>query len=99
MKVLDQSIISNFPERIINIHPADTSEHQGLHAYDWAWENKLSSTKITVHYVDEGLDTGNVIAKAEVDLAGCSSLEEVEKVGLKIEHKFYSKCLEMIFKR
>jgi len=97
MKVIGNDITNAFPKQIINIHPADTSLHQGLHAYDWAWENKMESTKITVHYVDEGLDTGTVIAKCEVNLKNCKSLEEMEYAGLKVEHKFYSECLEKIF--
>ena len=97
MKIIPPEIIKLFPKRIINIHPADTALHRGLHGYKWAFENKLKKTKITVHFVDEGLDTGEVIAKAEVDLQGASSLKEVEKRGLAVEHKFYSECLKKIF--
>lgn len=97
MRVLPAEITRAFPRRIINIHPADTALHQGLHAYDWAWEHKMPSTCITVHYVDEGLDTGQVIGKREVDLRGASSLEEVEQRGLAVEHRFYSECLKQVF--
>jgi len=97
MKILSTEIIREFPKRIINIHPADTTQHQGLHGYDWAFENKLITTKITVHYVDEGLDTGKIIGQSTVNLIGCKSLEEVEKRGLKVEYKFYSECLKKIF--
>ena len=97
MKILSAEIIREFPKKIINIHPADTAEHQGLHGYDWAFENKLITTKITVHYVDEGLDTGKIIGQSIVDLIGCNSLEEVEQEGLNIEHEFYSECLKKIF--
>ena len=88
MKILSPEIIREFPKRIINIHPADTSQHQGLHGYDWAFENKLETTKVTVHYVDEGLDTGKVIGKRSVDIYDCKSIEEVEQKGLIIEHEF-----------
>ncbi len=93
MKILAPGIIREFSQRIINIHPADTSLHQGLHGYDWAFKNNLKSTKITVHYVDEGLDTGEVIGKNEVDISDCRTIEEIEQKGLKVEHKFYSECL------
>ncbi len=95
MKILSHEIIREFP--IINIHPADTKQHQGLYGYDWAWENKLPETKATVHYVDEGLDTGDIIGQKKVDLKGAESLEEVEERGLKIEHEFYSECLKKVF--
>ena len=97
MKILSPDIIREFPKRIINIHPADTSLHQGLHGYDWVFEKKLETTKITVHYVDEGLDTGSVIGKKDVDISDCKTIEEVEQKGLKVEHKFYSECLREIF--
>jgi phosphoribosylglycinamide formyltransferase-1 len=96
MRILSPILVQAYPKRIINIHPADTQAHQGLHGYEWAFENKLKATKITVHYVDEGLDTGNIIEQAEVDLTGAETLEEVEARGLKIEHQLYSKVLKKI---
>jgi len=97
MKVLPVEIVKHFHRKIINIHPADTIQHQGLHGYEWAWENKLPETMITVHYVDEGLDTGEIIGQRSVDLNGCKSLEEVEERGLQVEHEFYSECIRKFF--
>ncbi|NQV19638.1 MAG: phosphoribosylglycinamide formyltransferase [Armatimonadetes bacterium] len=97
MKIVSSDVIQRFRNRIINIHPADTALHQGLHGYEWAFENKMESTKITVHFVDEGLDTGNVIGKRDVDISDCKTLDEVEQRGLKVEHQFYSECLQKIF--
>ena len=99
MLIIPAGIISMFPERIINIHPADTRQHQGLYGYEWAWENRLAATKITIHYVDQGLDTGSIIAQKEVNLEGVKSLAEVEMRGLKVEHEFYSKVLEQLLKQ
>jgi len=93
MRILTKEFVNTFPKQIINIHPADTRRHQGLHAYEWAFENKLKATKITIHYVDEGMDTGQIIAQKEVNLTNTKTLEEVEKKGLKVEHEFYSKIL------
>ena len=96
MKIISSEIIKEFPDKIINIHPADTALHQGLHGYEWAFENKLESTKVTVHFVDEGLDTGKVIGHREVDISDCKTLDEVEGKGLEVEHAFYSECLKKI---
>lgn len=93
MRVLSKTFVQAFKNKIINIHPADTHLHKGLHAYEWAFKEKLLHTKITVHYVDEGVDTGNIIAQAVVNLDGATSLEEVEKRGLAVEHRFYSEVL------
>ncbi len=98
MRILSPVLIQAYRNRIINIHPADTDEFQGIGAYEWAFENKKEFTKITVHFVDEGVDTGQVIAKAEVDLRGADTLEEVERRGLEVEHRFYSEALEKVFK-
>lgn len=97
MRVLTPRVIRRYPGRIVNIHPADTRLHQGLHGYEWAWENRMDSTLITVHVVDEGLDTGPILAQREVDLRGVESLEQVEQRGLAVEHGFYAAVLEDLF--
>jgi phosphoribosylglycinamide formyltransferase-1 len=93
MRILSPAFIQPFAGRILNIHPADTHLHQGLHAYEWAFENQLTETKITVHLVDEGLDTGPILAQQTVDLAGTITLAEVERRGLAVEHELYARAL------
>lgn len=93
MRILSPAFIQSFAGRILNIHPADTQQHQGLHAYEWAFENQLPETKITVHLVDEGLDTGPILAQQTVDLRGADTLAEVERRGLAVEHDLYAKAL------
>lgn len=97
MRIISPIMISEYPNRIINIHPADTKEFKGLGAYEWAFENQLESTKITVHYVDSGVDTGNIIEQQTVDLKGTTTLEEIEVRGLQVEHRFYSEVLQKVF--
>ncbi|MCR5887457.1 phosphoribosylglycinamide formyltransferase [Hymenobacter sp. J193] len=93
MRILSPTFIRAFAGRILNIHPADTHQHQGLHAYEWAFENRLPETKITVHLVDEGLDTGPILAQHPVDLRGADTLAEVERRGLAVEHMLYADTL------
>jgi phosphoribosylglycinamide formyltransferase-1 len=93
MRILSPAFIQPFAGRILNIHPADTHQHQGLHAYEWAFGNHLPETKITVHLVDEGLDTGPILAQRAVDLRGADTLAEVERRGLAVEHELYAKTL------
>ncbi|MGC4116880.1 MAG: formyltransferase family protein [Myxococcales bacterium] len=69
MRVLSPGFVQRFAGRIVNIHPADTREHQGLHGYAWAFERGLAETKVTVHLVDEGLDTGRIVAQRAVESA------------------------------
>ena len=97
MRILSPVIIREYSNRIINIHPADTDQFQGVGAYEWTFNNKLEETKITVHFVDEGVDTGPVIGKRKVDLRGAKTLHEVEERGLAVEHDFYSEALYDVF--
>ncbi|WP_238387981.1 phosphoribosylglycinamide formyltransferase [Hymenobacter sediminis] len=98
MRILSPTFIRAFAGRILNIHPADTHQHQGLHAYEWAFENQLSETKITVHLVDEGLDTGPILAQHPVNLQGADTLAEVERRGLAVEHFLYADTLAHLIK-
>ncbi len=97
MRLLSPLFIRTYQKRIINIHPADTRAFQGVGAYDWAFENKLKKTYITVHYVDEGMDTGDMIEQRELDISGMTTLEEIEKAGLTLEHKMFSEVLKKLF--
>ncbi|WBA40767.1 phosphoribosylglycinamide formyltransferase [Hymenobacter canadensis] len=99
MRILSPTFIRAFAGRILNIHPADTHQHQGLHAYEWAFENHLHETKITVHLVDEGLDTGPILAQHAVDLRGADTLAEVERRGLAVEHRVYAETLAELIKK
>lgn len=97
MRILSPQFIRAYPSRIINIHPADTRQHQGQHAYQWAFTNQLSQTAITIHYVNEGVDTGQIIAQQTVNLTGATTLEEVEQRGLQTEYQLYSQTLANLF--
>lgn len=97
MRILSAEFIAAYPNKIINIHPADTQLHKGLHAYEWAYENRMDTTTITIHYVNEGVDTGQIIAQQNVDLSKANSLDEVEQLGLQTEHELYSKTLAKLF--
>jgi phosphoribosylglycinamide formyltransferase-1 len=99
MRILSPAVVRRYPGRIVNIHPADTRQHQGLHGYEWAFDRHLETTKITVHLVDEGLDTGRILAQRDVDLRGATSLDEVERRGLAVEHALYSEALAELFRR
>ena len=95
-KLLSREIVRKYYKRIINIHPADTKLYQGLHGYNWAFKKKLQETMITIHWVDEGCDTGEIIEQKNINLVGLNSVQEVETYGLSIEHQFYSEVLRKI---
>ena len=97
MRILSREVISRYRGRIVNIHPADTAAYQGPDGYGWAHEHGLKETWITVHHVDEGVDTGTVLAKERVFLEGAETLAEVSARGLAVEHRFYSRVLRDLF--
>jgi phosphoribosylglycinamide formyltransferase-1 len=97
MRLLSPVVIDRYRNHIVNIHPADSRAYQGIHGYRWAFERGLERTLVTVHLVDEGIDTGPILAQAEVDLRGAGSLSEVERRGLAVEHHFYSAVLADLF--
>lgn len=97
MRVLSSDVVGRFRNRIVNIHPADTAEYQGMDGYGWAFERGLTETKVTVHLVDEGVDTGRVLARETVSLGGATTLDEVRRRGLAVEHDLYSRVLRRWF--
>ena len=99
LRLLSPRVVARYRGRILNIHPADTAAHQGLGGYEWAFERHLPATKITVHLVDEGLDTGAVLAQREVDLRGAQTLAEVERRGLAVEHELYGETLKKFLEK
>ena len=99
MRILSPGVIERYRNRIINIHPADTRAYQGIHGYEWAFEQRLEWTKITVHLVDEGVDTGRILAQRDVDLRGASTLDDIKQRGLRVEHALYSEVLRGVFTR
>ena len=63
MHLLTQPFLTRFPDRIVNVHPSLLPEFPGAHAIDDALAAGVETTGVTVHFVDEGLDTGPVIAQ------------------------------------
>lgn len=93
MRILSPAVVAAFPRRIINIHPADTRAHQGLHGYEWAQAQGLAETLVTAHLVDAGLDTGPILAQATVDLRGARDIDEIVDRGLAVEHAMYGRAI------
>jgi phosphoribosylglycinamide formyltransferase 1 len=76
MHLLTKPFLDRFPERVINVHPSLLPAFPGARAIDDALAAGVATTGVTVHYVDEGLDTGAVIAQAEVPVEPRATLEE-----------------------
>jgi phosphoribosylglycinamide formyltransferase 1 len=84
MHLLTESFFRHFPGRIVNVHPSLLPDFPGAHAIDDALAAGVETTGVTVHYVDEGLDTGPVIRREEVPVEPRETL--VERIHA-VEHR------------
>jgi phosphoribosylglycinamide formyltransferase 1 len=84
MHLLTPAFLERFPERIVNVHPSLLPEFPGAHAIDDALAAGVETTGVTVHYVDDGLDTGTVIRQESVEIEPRESL--VDRIHA-VEHR------------
>jgi phosphoribosylglycinamide formyltransferase-1 len=82
--LLTPAFLQRFPERVVNVHPSLLPEFPGAHAIEDALAAGVATTGVTVHYVDEGLDTGRLIAQKEVPIEPRETL--VERIHA-VEHR------------
>jgi len=76
MHLLTTAFLDRFPERVVNVHPSLLPEFPGAHAVDDALAAGVDTTGVTVHFVDEGLDTGAVIRQEPVAVEPRATLLE-----------------------
>ncbi len=96
MRLLTPVLIKSFPMRIINIHPALLPAFPGLHAQKKAVEYGVKFSGCTVHFVDEGVDTGPIIIQAVVPVDDDDTEEALSKKILKEEHRIYPQAIGLI---
>lgn len=84
MHLLTRAFLDRFPERIVNVHPSLLPAFPGAHAIDDALAAGVDTTGVTVHVVDEGLDTGPVLRQEAVAVEPRESL--VERIHA-VEHR------------
>jgi phosphoribosylglycinamide formyltransferase-1 len=93
MRILSPHVIREFPGRILNIHPALLPAFPGSDAQRQALEHGVKFTGCTVHLVDEGVDTGPIIAQAVVPVLDGDTVESLSERILKEEHRIYSEAI------
>jgi phosphoribosylglycinamide formyltransferase 1 len=84
MHLLTQPFLDRFPERIVNVHPSLLPAFPGMRAIDEALEAGVETTGVTVHLVDEGMDSGPVLRQEHVPVEPRDSL--VERIHA-VEHR------------
>ena len=96
MQLLGAPFVARFRNRVVNIHPALLPSFPGLDAIGQALAAGAETTGVTVHFVDEGVDTGPVIAQREVPVPAGGSREELEAAVHAVEHELYPEAIRMI---
>lgn len=96
MRLLGKTFLSAYHLRTVNIHPALLPAFPGLHAQKQALEYGVRFSGCTVHFVDEGVDTGPIILQAVVPVYFNDTVETLEARILKEEHRIYPEALQLI---
>jgi len=96
MRILSPEFIKKFKNRILNIHPSILPAFPGLDAQRQAIESGVSHSGCTVHFVDEGIDTGPIIVQETVKIKNDDTEETLSKKILAKEHKAYAKAVKLI---
>jgi phosphoribosylglycinamide formyltransferase-1 len=98
MRVLKESMLAAFPRRIVNIHPSLLPKYPGLEAWQQALAAGEKMTGVTVHYVDELIDHGDIIAQREVPIFDSDTAESLHARIQKVEHALYPEALARVFR-
>ena len=96
MRILSCDFVRHFAGRIVNIHPSLLPAFPGAHAIRDAFEAKVTETGVTVHFVDEGVDTGPVILQKKVKVDLKDTLELLETKIHAVEYEVYPEALRSV---
>lgn len=89
MRILSKFVLENIKVPIVNIHPALLPKYKGLNAIERAFHSTDQRIGITIHYVVEEVDSGEIILQKSIKLRRSKGLEQVIKDIHKLEHKWY----------
>lgn len=95
------NIIATYPNKIINIHPALLPKYggkgmYGMHIHRAIVGNKEKETGITIHYVNENYDEGNILFQKNVVLSGDETPEEIAEIIHELEQKYFPEVIEKL---
>jgi phosphoribosylglycinamide formyltransferase-1 len=96
MQLLSPAFVGRFRNRVVNVHPALLPAFPGLDAIGQALEAGVETTGVTVHFVDEGVDTGPAIVQREVPVPDGRDRGKLEEAIHAVEHELYPEAIRMI---
>lgn len=97
MRILGNTLLTAFPNQIVNIHPSLLPAFGGTpDAIGDAFRARVPETGVTIHWVDNGVDTGPIIAQQALSINPNWTLDELSAEIRKIEHQLYPKTIAQI---
>jgi len=96
MRILPPFIVEEFRGKIINIHPSLLPAFAGLGAIERAFKAGVKYTGITIHYVDEGVDTGEIIEQRCIRIRDNETLVSLERRIHRLEHYYYPRIIKRL---
>ena len=104
MKLIPKEVVEAFNNKIINIHPGKLPEFggkgfYGMNVHNAVISSKVSSTAVTIHYVNEEYDKGLTIHEEPIEVYKNDTAESLSKRVLSYEHKLYSKIINQIINK
>jgi phosphoribosylglycinamide formyltransferase-1 len=96
MEVLSEEFIGRFSGRIVNVHPSLLPSFPGLRAIERAVEHGVKVTGVTVHFVDEGVDTGAIVLQEALELSYPARIAEIEERIHGVEHRLLPRAIRLI---
>lgn len=96
MRFIGKVLLEAYPKAIINLHPAYLPEFPGAHSIQDAFEAGVSQTGVTVHYVDEGVDTGLIIRQERVPIDPNWNLETLEEHVHAMEYDLFWQVIKSV---
>lgn len=97
MRLLGETLLGAYPNKIINIHPSLLPLYKGKDAVEQALAAGEKTVGVSIHYVDAGMDTGTLIAQESIHLTGRETQSEVMQMVHHVEHHLYPKTLAKLF--
>jgi phosphoribosylglycinamide formyltransferase-1 len=98
LRLLSAPFVRRFPLRIMNVHPSLLPAFPGLHAQEQAMEYGAKVTGCTVHFIDEGLDSGPIILQKTMEVLPQDTADTLANRLLPLEHKTYAEAVKLFFK-
>ncbi|MYL50512.1 phosphoribosylglycinamide formyltransferase [Halobacillus litoralis] len=97
MRLIGPTLLKPYERRIVNIHPSLLPAFPGKDAIGQALEKKVKVTGVTVHYIDDGMDTGPIIAQEPIPIEENDTADDVKDKIQAVEHRLYPQVIQSLF--